>query len=156
MTVHHNDSEIFIDDPEYFLQYLSWLLSEHEGNTLKPTNNQFSTAQLGGGSKSHCFMYITIFTYIRTIKCKVQIINDSKSPANVFGLVILKKYKNKHYYTTLVIVLYATRPKKHNNSNCTQTLQSIQKCNNWGSQMFTNHHRYKHETQSWNNSQINK
>ena len=49
MTVHHNDTENSIDDPEYFYQYHGWLISVHKVNTLHPTTTQVSTAQLDGG-----------------------------------------------------------------------------------------------------------
>ena len=48
MTVYHNNSEIFIDDPEAFCQYQRLLLSGHNGNTLHPNTTEYSTAQLDG------------------------------------------------------------------------------------------------------------
>ena len=35
MNVHHNYAENFIDDPEYFHQYSSWLICEYEGKKSK-------------------------------------------------------------------------------------------------------------------------
>ena len=90
MTVHNNDPDNFIDDPEYFHQYPSWIISGHGGNTLQKNTNQVSTAQLDGGSKSHVFANITMFTYIRPEKWNVQILNGRKSPTKSFGLVIVK------------------------------------------------------------------
>ena len=90
MTVHHNNPEKLIDNPGYFLRYISWILIEHKGNIIHPTTTQVSTVQLYGGSKSHMFTDITMFTYIRPVKCNVKIINVSKSPAKGFGLAIIK------------------------------------------------------------------
>ena len=39
------------------------------------------------------FTDIAIFTYIRPVKCNVQIVNVNKSPAKGFGLVIVKNPK---------------------------------------------------------------
>ena len=49
MTVHHNDPDNFIDDPEYFPQYLSWILCEHDGTNIHKSPNQVSNAQLDWG-----------------------------------------------------------------------------------------------------------
>ena len=67
------------------------------------------------------FTDITIFTYIRNVKFNVQILNGSKALVKVFGLFIIKTPK-KHNYTTLAIILYATKPTKYNQLNYTQTL----------------------------------
>ena len=60
------------------------------GNTLHPTTIKVTTAQLNVGSNYHVFTNITVFAYIRPVKCNVQILNDRKSPIQVFGLVIIK------------------------------------------------------------------
>ena len=86
MIVHHKDKENYINVPEYFRQYCSWILIEHEGNTPHPTTTQVGTAQLDLGSNSHVFFYITMFTYIRPVKCYAQIFNGSKSPAKLLTL----------------------------------------------------------------------
>ena len=88
---------------------------------LHPTTTKTSTAQLDGGSNSHVFTGIKMFSYIRSVQYNAQMINDSKSPAKGFGLVIITI--KKHYYTTIAIILYPTKPTKHNNSNYTQALQ---------------------------------
>ena len=87
------------------------------GNTLHPTTIKVTTAQLNVGSNYHVFTNITVFAYIRPVKCNVQILNDRKSPIQVFGLVIIKIPKKNHNYATLDIILYATKPTKHNESN---------------------------------------
>ena len=86
VTVHHNDPEICIDDPEYFRQYHSWLISGHEGNTLHPTTTHVSTAQLYIGSRSHVFTNITMFIHIIPVNFNVQILNDRKYPEKVLAL----------------------------------------------------------------------
>ena len=110
MSIHHNNPEKFIDEPKVFCQCRSWLLSGHKGNTRHPTTIKSSTAQLYVGSNSYVFTKITKFAYIRLVKHNEQIINDRKSPARVFGLVIIKNNKNKHNYTTMDIILYAKNP----------------------------------------------
>ena len=67
MTVHHNDTENFIDYPKYFHQHRSWILIEQEGNTLHPTTTQVSISQLDLLSNSHVFTDIAMFNYIRFI-----------------------------------------------------------------------------------------
>ena len=101
MTVHHNDPENSIGDPEDFLQYCIWLISGHEGNKLQPTNTQVSNVQLYVVSNSHVFTNITMFTYIIPVKCNVQIINGRRSPAKGSGLVIVKIPK-----TNIIIPLW--------------------------------------------------
>ena len=108
---------------------------------LQPTITQVRNAQLDGVSNPHVFTNITMFTYIIPVKCNVQIINGIKYPTKCFGLVIVKIPK-----TTIIIPLWPSyrmpqNPKKK--SNCNQTLQSIQKCNNLGSQMVTNYYIYR-------------
>ena len=49
MTVQHNDPDNFIDDPEYFLQYYSWRLSEHEGGNIQTIPTQVNNKILDGG-----------------------------------------------------------------------------------------------------------
>ena len=44
------------------------------------------------------------------VQCNVQILNGIKSPAERFGLVIIKISKN--IYTTLATILYDTEPTK--------------------------------------------
>ena len=94
MTVHNNYLGNFIDDTEDFFQYSSWFLSGHKVNTPQPTTTHISTAQLNIGSIYHVFTGITIFNYIRPVKCNVKILNGSKYPAKGFGLVIIKAKKN--------------------------------------------------------------
>ena len=47
------------------------------------------------------FTNITMFTYIRPVKCKVQLLNYRKSPVNVFGIVVIKIPK-----TNIIIPLW--------------------------------------------------
>ena len=56
------------------------------------------------------FNDIKSFTYTRPVKYNVQILNDSKAPAKRIPCCN-KNSKNKHHYTTLAIILYATEPK---------------------------------------------
>ena len=76
----------------------------------------------------------------------------AKPLQKVLDFSLLKK-QNKHNYTTLAIILYDTEPKKHNQQNCAQTLQWINKCYNRSSQMCTNDHIYSYKIQSRNISQ---
>ena len=59
------------------------------------------TAQLDGGSNYHVFTNITMFTYIRPVKCNVKIINGRASPSEGFGFVIIKIPK-----TNIIIPLW--------------------------------------------------
>ena len=61
-----------------------------------------------------------MFTYIRPVKCSVKILNGRKSPAKYFVLVTVFFFKNKHYYTTMAVILYDTKRKNHNKSICTK------------------------------------
>ena len=45
------------------------------------------------GSNFHMFTYITIWTYTKPVKYNLQIRNGRKSPANVFGFVIVNIIK---------------------------------------------------------------
>ena len=125
MNVHHNDPENFIDDTEYFLQYCSWLLCGHEGNTNQKNTTQVSTAQLDWGSNPHAFTNTTMFNYTRAVNFNVQIINGGKAPAKVFDIVIVNITE-----TNIIISLWLShytpqRSKQHYKSNFPQTLQSI-------------------------------
>ena len=102
MTINHNDPENIIDDPEGFSQYRSWLLSGHKVNTLHTDTIKVTTTQLDGGSNSYVFTDIKLFSYIRPVQCNLQIFNDSKSPAEVFGLVIIKIPK-----TNIIVPLWS-------------------------------------------------
>ena len=66
-----------------------------------------------------------MFTYKRPLQYDVQILNGSKAPAKGFGLVMVKIPK-----TNIIMPLwpsyYIKKNIKHNNSNWTQTIQSIQ------------------------------
>ena len=46
MPIHRNVKENIIDDPVYFSQYCSLLISGHKGETLHPNTIKVSTAQL--------------------------------------------------------------------------------------------------------------
>ena len=96
-----------------------------------------------------------MFTYIRPVHFNVQIRNGRKAHVNVFGLVIIM-IKNKNYYTNMANILYAAKHAKLNNSNYTNTLQSIQKCKNGSSQMGENCHRYRNEYQILDKNQRKK
>ena len=95
MTVHNNDIKNFICDPEDCLQYCSWIISVHEDNKFQPTTTQVSTEQLDGGSIYQVFNDITMFTYIRPVKCNSKNLNGSKSPAKGLGIVIIKIPKRR-------------------------------------------------------------
>ena len=62
------------------------------GKKYKNTT-QYNTVQLDVGSKSHAFTNVTIFTYIRNVKCNLRIIDDNKTPAKVFGIVMVNIQK---------------------------------------------------------------
>ena len=105
------------------LMYLIWLLSGHGGNTLHPNTTQVITAKLDGGSNSHVFTGITILTYIRHVKCNVQILNGRKTPAKCFGLAMIKK-KN------IIIPFFPSyympqKLAKNNQSNCTKNYNRV-------------------------------
>ena len=88
MTIHQNDPEDIIDDPEDFCQYHRLLLNGHNGKTLHPTTIKFTTTQLYGVPNSHVLTDIKLFAYTRTVQCNVKVLNGSKAPAKGFGLVI--------------------------------------------------------------------
>ena len=154
MNVHHNDAESFIDDPEDSCLYHIWLLSGHKGKTLHITTTQVSTIKLVGGSTSHVFTGIKMFTYIIPINCNVQIINRSKAPAKLFGLVISFFQKQTLLYHSGHNTICHKNRKTQQVKLHLNIIQSIQKCKNRSSQMGKNHHRYRKETQSRNKSQI--
>ena len=85
ITVHHNDPDNFIDDSESFLRYHILLLSEYKGTNIQTIPVQVSNEQLYGVSNFHVFTKITMFNFIRPVKCNVQILNFKKSPAKSFG-----------------------------------------------------------------------
>ena len=86
MTVHHNDPDKFIDNPEDFLQYNRWLISEDGVNNIQTSPPQVSNEQLDGGSNYQVFTNSNIFNYIGSIKYNAQNINFRKDPAK--GLVL--------------------------------------------------------------------
>ena len=90
MTIHHNDPDNFIDKPEDFSQYHRSLLCEHEFINIQTSITQVRNTQLDGGSNSHLFSNITIFTYTRPEKCNVKITNGRKSPAKGLGTLIIR------------------------------------------------------------------
>ena len=90
MNVHHNDPDKFIGYPEYFHYYFIWLLYEHEVTNIQTSPAQVINIQLYVVSTPHLLTYITICTYIRPIKCKLQILNFIKAPEKDFGIVIIK------------------------------------------------------------------
>ena len=49
ITVQQNDLNKFIDEPEEFYQYHSWVISENEGNNTQTSSKQVSNAQLDEG-----------------------------------------------------------------------------------------------------------
>ena len=96
---------------------------------------------------------IPSFHLHKACKCNIQIINGIKSPANIFVLVIIKIPKRFKYSSGHHIICHKTHKTK--SVKLKSTFQSIQKFNNWGSQTVINSYRYRNETQSLNNSQIN-
>ena len=80
MDVHHNDSENCIDDPEDFRQYCSWLLCAHKDKKNPTNKTRVSTPQLDGGSDYHMLTNINMFTYIRPLKCNVQVLSGNTAP----------------------------------------------------------------------------
>ena len=55
MTVYHNDPDNFIDDPEYFHQYHSWILCEHKGTNIQTSITNISKSQMRWVSNSPVF-----------------------------------------------------------------------------------------------------
>ena len=80
---------------------------------IQTNTTQVITEQIHLGLESPFFTDITMFTYIIPVKCNIQTINGRKAPVKGSGIVIVYISK-KHYYTTLVIILYATKPTKYN------------------------------------------
>ena len=78
---------------------------------IQPNTTQVITAQLCVGSSSQVFKIIKTFTYIRPVNCSIQIPNGI-NPLKMFWSCHSKISKNKYYYTTLAIILYATKPTK--------------------------------------------
>ena len=66
--VSQNYTYNFIDEPEDFLQYHSWLLREQKGTNIQTNPTQFGNTQLYGVSNYHMFTEITMCTYIRPVK----------------------------------------------------------------------------------------
>ena len=97
------------------LQYRILLLSGHKGKKIHPTTIKVTIAQLDGGSKSHVFIGIKIFAYIRPVQCNDKFSMVAK-PLQKFLACHHLKYIYVYNYTTLSIILYATEPKKHNHS----------------------------------------
>ena len=126
MGVYHNGPDNFMDQPEGFLQYICWLLSEHKGTNIQTSINQIGNAHLDRVSNSHVFTNINMFNYTRPVNWKVQIQNDIKDHAKGFLIVIINTPTNNNYIT-MAIILHATKSTKHNKPNITQTLQPIQK-----------------------------
>ena len=56
----------------------------------KTKSTQVRTTQLDGGTNSHLFTNITMFTYIKPVKFNVKRFNIKKSPAKGFGFVTVK------------------------------------------------------------------
>ena len=82
----HNGQENSFMKKNDFTQYHSLLLSGQKGNTLQTNTTQVITEQLDWDTNSHVFTYITMITYIITVKCNVQIINVRKDPVKVLVL----------------------------------------------------------------------
>ena len=133
ITVHPNNPENLIDDPESFGQHCSWLIIRHNVKTIPPTTTQSFNTQLDGRSNPHVFTYIKKFTYIIPVNYNVQIINVRKYPATFSGLVITKFQKQTLLYHSGNNITCQKYTHTHNISNYTQKLQSVQKCTNWGS-----------------------
>ena len=90
MGMYQNDPDTYIHDTEEFHRYISWLLSEHKVKSIQTSIIKTATSRLDGESNSHIFANITMFTYIRPVKCNVKILNSSKDPSKVIGIVIIK------------------------------------------------------------------
>ena len=86
MNVHHNYPENFIDDPEEFC-------CEYKESKIQTSTTQVINSQLDVGSNYRMLTEITMLTYIRPLKCNVQILNGRRSPAKVFGTVIVTLQK---------------------------------------------------------------
>ena len=86
MSIHHNDPENIINDPEDFFQYRSWPLSGHKVKKIHPTTIKVNTEQLDVGSNSHVFNNIKIFAYTRPVQFNVKIRNGNKAHAIFLAL----------------------------------------------------------------------
>ena len=123
MNVRHNETEKLIDVPEDFHQYHIWILYKNEITNIQTSPTKVRNTQLDRVSKPHVFTNTTMLNYNRPVKCNAQILNGRKDTVKGFGLVIIKPQNN--HYTTLSIILYATKPTKQNKSNCNQTLKQF-------------------------------
>ena len=121
MNVRHNETEKLIDVPEDFHQYHIWIICKNEITNIQTSHTKVRNTQLDSVSKPHVFTNTTVLNYNRPVKYNVHILNGRKDPVKGFGIVIIKSRNN--YYTTLVIILYATKPTKQNKSNYNQTLK---------------------------------
>ena len=61
---------------------------------IQTNNTQVITEQLHLGLESPFFTDITMFTYIKPVKCNIQTINGRKAPVKGSGLVIVYISKN--------------------------------------------------------------
>ena len=114
MGMYHNNPYTYIDKPEDFFQYCGWLLRENEGKK------------------------INVITYIRPVNCNVQNLNGSKDLEKFIGLVIIKNTKNKHHYSNLNNIIYATKPTKkpvkyHSNITTSLEVSEQKQFNVWNS-----------------------
>ena len=150
IEVDHNYPEKLIEDQWSFLHYWYWVLIEHEDTNIKTFITQICNSQLDWGTNSYVLTYINISTKIIYVKCKVEIINDSKSPAKRFGLAIIKYQNNLFHQSGHHNTCHKTHKTQY--SNRTQTLQPIQKCHNWGTKLVKNQNRYMKENKGWTKS----
>ena len=117
--MYHNDIDTYIYNPEYFCQYFGLVIHEHEGNSIQIIITHSNNAQLDGGSNSHVFSKISMFTYMCPLNFNVRILNGSKDTAKLIGLVIIKIPKTNIIITIMPNILYAPKSTKYNHSNST-------------------------------------
>ena len=129
MDVYHNEPENFIENQEYFHQY-SWLiLSEHEGTNIKqvPSGLEIHNWIEDKPPRVHWHQY---FWLLKTYKVQCKNSRFNQTSRKRFWTYQHKNNKRNNY-TTLAIILHATKNTKYNKSSITQTLKLIQKRHNW-------------------------
>ena len=78
-----------------------------------------------GGSNYHMFNEMSMLTYIKPVKCNVEILNVSKDTEKVFGIIIIKiPPQISLYYSGYHTIFHETHKKVKLNSNITTNLQS--------------------------------
>ena len=72
VNMYHNDTDTYIDDPEDFFQYLSWIQRDHAVKKIQTSITHNINAQLYVGPNSHMFKNINMFTYVLSAKWNLK------------------------------------------------------------------------------------